>query len=805
MADRYWVGGSGNWSDTARWSASSGGAGGASVPTSADNVIFDAGSNVGTGTFTVTVDGTSSAPSNCADFSTGGAGGALDGAMTLAFGSTGYLYCYGSLTFPASNLSLSVSANTAQLWFMSTTTGKTITTNGVSIPGGLGIALQGSGGGWTLGSALTASSSGFTVARGTFDTGNFNITCNAFVSSGSNARSISLGSSTLTLGGSAGPLDFSTSTNLTFNAGTSTITLTGGNPVLSGGSQTFYNIAFTNNASGTNTINGSNTFNNVTLTTTGSTGIRALSLAGNQTISGVLTLGAANTATRRIQVASSVVGTARTITLNGSLATLADVSFRDITAAGSVATPWTGTRIGDGGGNTNITADAPKTVYWNLAGTQNWSATGWATTNNGTPTANNFPLPQDTATFTEAGAAGTVTVDNNWWIGAIQMADGVSNRSTAFTLATGTTTPFISGSVTLFSSLILSGTGLMTFSGRGTQTVTPAGISFTQQIAVNSGSGTFRLGGALTNTNTSGWTFTSGTIDLNNLNLTCVTFNGNNSNTRAIAFGTGQIVLTGNNAVIWGFNTATGFTYTGTPTVTSNYAGSTGTRTLTHGTTGGTEANAVSFAITGGTDTVSITSAGTGVVKNLDFTGFAGTFNNETRTIYGNLTISSGMTLAAGSAVTTFGATSGTQQITTNGKTLNFPLTFNGAGGTFAFQDALTQGSTRAFTITNGTVQLKASATSTVGSFVTSGTNQKFLQSTVAGTQATLSQASGTVSASYLTVKDINATGGATWNAFYSNGNSDAGNNTGWNFGGTPAVSAEVTYSIRSFTTPRRF
>lgn len=613
MADRYWVGGSGNWSDTARWSASSGGAGGASVPTSADNVIFDAGSNVGTGTFTVTVDGTSSIPSNCADFSTGGAGGALDGAMTLAFGSTGYLYCYGSLTLPASNLSLSVSASTAQLWFMSTTTGKTFTTNGVSIPNGLGIAFQGIGGGWTLGSALTASSSSISVGRGTFDTGNFNITANALVSSTSNARTISFGSSSLTLGGSAGPLDFSTSTNLTFNAGTSSITFTGGNPVLSGGSQTFYNIAFTNNASGTNTINGSSTFNNVTLTTTGSTGIRALSLAGNQIISGVLTLGAANTATRRIQVASSVVGTARTITLNGSLATLADVSFRDITVAGSVATPWTGTRIGDGGGNTNITANAAKTVYWNLASTQNWSATGWATTNNGAPAVNNFPLPQDTATFTEAGAAGTVTVDNNWWIGSIQMADGVSNRTTAFTLATGTIAPFISGSLTLFSSLTLTGSGLMTFVGRNTQT------------------------------------------------------------------------------------------------------------------------------------------------------------------------------------------------ITTSGKTFDFPITFNGIGGTFAFQDALTQGSTRAFTITNGTVQLKASATSTVGAFATSGTNQKFLQSTVAGTQATLSQASGTVSASYLTVKDINATGGATWNAFYSNGNSDAGNNTGWNFGGTPAVSTEVTYSLRSFTTPRRF
>ena len=43
MANRYWVGGSGAWdnTNTTNWSASSGGSGGASVPTSTDNVFFD--------------------------------------------------------------------------------------------------------------------------------------------------------------------------------------------------------------------------------------------------------------------------------------------------------------------------------------------------------------------------------------------------------------------------------------------------------------------------------------------------------------------------------------------------------------------------------------------------------------------------------------------------------------------------------------------------------------------------------------------------------------------------------------------
>lgn len=53
MPNRYWVtGGTGNWSSTTNWSATSGGGSGASVPTAADDVFFDAGSGSGTVTTT---------------------------------------------------------------------------------------------------------------------------------------------------------------------------------------------------------------------------------------------------------------------------------------------------------------------------------------------------------------------------------------------------------------------------------------------------------------------------------------------------------------------------------------------------------------------------------------------------------------------------------------------------------------------------------------------------------------------------------------------------------------------------------
>lgn len=804
MATYYWVGGSGNWdaTSTANWSNASGGSSGFGPPTSVDDVIFDAGSNVGTNPFTVTVTGTSSAPAVCRDFSTGGAGGALDGAMTLVLSaSTSQLDCYASMTFPVSNFSMT--GNNGSVFFKSTSSGNTFTTNGVSISSTV-FTFDGVNGEWTLGSAFTSSNSSIVVNTGSFLTGNYNITAFNFNSNTSNVRSISLGSSSISLGGTTTPLNFTTSTNLTFNAGTSTITCSATSPTFSGGGQTFYNVTFSSTSgSGTTAISGANTFNNLTQTTS-STVPRNFQIAANQTVNGTLTLGAANTVSRRVFVRSDIIGTRRTITLNGTLAALVDVDFRDIEAAGTVATPWTGTRLGDCRNNSNITFAAPKTVYWNLAGSQNWPATGWALTSTGVPASGNFPLAQDTAVFTEAGAAGTVTINGGFNIGTINMADGVSNRTTAFTLATSAS-PFIYGDVTLFSNLTISGTNTFTFAGQGaTEVITSAGVSFTQSITVNSPGGTVQLSGNLTNTNTStAFNLTAGTLDLNNNTLTCVGFNGSNSNTRTIAFGTGNITVTGNGGGVWNTSTATGLTVTGTPVVNLTYAGATGTRTINLGAAG--EANAISVNVTAGTDIVSLGTT-SGAYKNINFTGFAGsaTIANSIW-CFGNFTASTGMTFNAGAASLSFRATSGTQTITSNGKTVDSPINVNAPGATVKFVDAFTQGSTRIFNFFAGTLEFAASATSTVGSFITTGTTLKTLKSTTNGVQATLSQASGTVSVSYTTIQDINATGGATWNAFYVNNNVDAGNNTGWNFTDNPANVSESGMKLRSFTERRRF
>jgi hypothetical protein len=223
------------------------------------------------------------------------------------------------------------------------------------------------------------------------------------------------------------------------------------------------------------------------------------------------------------------------------------------------------------------------------------------------------------------------------------------------------------------------------------------------------------------------YTLTNGTLDLSSGNRTLSTglFSSSNSNTRSIAFGTGNITLTGNNATIWTTATSTNFSYTGTPTVNCTYSGSTGTRTINSG-SGLTEANAISFNISAGSDTVT-SGAGSYLFKNLNFTGFSGTLSNLTRGIFGNLTISSGMTCTAGTNATTFAATSGTQLVTTNGNTtIDFPITQDGVGGTVQLVDSFTMGFTRAYTLTNGTLNAN-NQNVTLGDFVSSNTNTRTL------------------------------------------------------------------------------
>lgn len=335
----------------------------------------------------------------------------------------------------------------------------------------------------------------------------------------------------------------------------------------------------------------------------------------------------------------------------------------------------------------------------------------------------------------------------------------------------------------------MTGTASFTFAATsGTKTLTSNSVTFSNGINFDGVGGTWQLQDAMLASSTSTTTLTNGTLNLNNQTLTTGVFSSSNSNTRVLAFGTGKIVATGVNTTVVTFATSTGLSYTGTSRIEVSGPGTLGQlRTITGPSTvsGGTEANALNLYVTAGGDTVTLGTINRGF-RTIDFTGFTGTLGTGSGatdlTCYGDFKLPSGMSVTGGSAIWVFAATSGAKTVDMDGLTVDVNVTFNGIGGVWAMQNPLTLGSTRALTMTNGTLQLKSGTTNVVGTFVATSVTAKSLQATTPGSQATISQASGTVTATDISIQDSNATGGAVWNASNTLGNVNLGNNTGWQF-----------------------
>lgn len=431
--------------------------------------------------------------------------------------------------------------------------------------------------------------------------------------------------------------------------------------------------------------------------------------------------------------------------------------------------------------------------YW-VGGTGTWDAsdtTHWSATSGGAGGAS-VPAPLDDVYFDSAsGATGyTVTPTGNVSCRDLNIAAPASGNVTVGNAI---------AQITLYGNLfIASGTvwnasscPFLFASTTPGRTITTNGVALSNSMTFNKAGGSWILQDSYTTGATRVCLLTNGTLDLNGKTLTVGIFSSSNSNVRTLAFGaTGQIYLTGNNATILVMGVITNLTVTGTlRKINATYSGGTGTRTINPGAL--PEGQAISLSITAGTD--SIASGFAGAITNLDYTGFKGTLGNLSRIIYGNLTFDPDMTLSAGSNAFTLDGTNGTKTVTLNGKTLDFPVNISGLGSVWEFADALTLGATRTLTIGNGTLKFKNGTTQSAGTVAINGTCS--LLSVLPGSTWTISQASGTVNAANASIQDSIATGGATWNAYGINGNSNLGNNTGWDF-----TSADMIAAARMLT-----
>lgn len=766
MADRYWVGGSGNWDDTNKWSATSGGAGGASVPTAEDNAYFDGNSDAGSA-FTVTLNATAL----CKDFIVGDGTrvSLLDQPMTLSHGAFGFAI-YGSLYWPSTNFSKPQNSIAGNVFFRATTAGQTIVTNGHVITNGLSNALyfgdNGAGGEWTLGSALTASSmqgnSSIYVNGGTLRTNGYTISCNGFFSSTSTTRAIYLGSSTFNTGFSGGPtgqnneLDLST-TNLTWDAGTSTINIGTGSGGVNGGSRMivrngaltfnvinmvgtggFYrnlylngstvaelNVSYTSSAFPAE-IYGVNSFGTFTCN---SHVPGSVVFYDNQTIGtlNILVGRTSSSAASRLLLRSGTFAQPCTLTV-GAANIGVGLNLRDITLTGSAAPlDLTAKYAGNCGGNTGFTFPTPKTVYWNLAGTQNWTANGWAATSGGAPAAANFPLPQDTAVFNNAGAADTVTLPGSATTYVTNL--DFSGRTTAVLLAFGNSANLsVLGDLKLSSALSFSllSQPSLSFVGYRTQMITASGVPLSMPINVSPIDPSFGIQLQDNLTCTSMFYLTRGRVDVNNKILTVFAIRSDNSETRHIAFGdAGEIRCTratGNagDGVIEMAN-LTNLTLSGSRTLKlmSSWSVTTDRLSMSLGGWGSvTEDNVFDLYVTSGSYLLWLYRGAN--VRNLNFTGFSGSVSGEygpNMNVYGSVVFSGSMT-GLSSTLVMVGTSQSARTITTNGRELSAGV-YVGTTSTITLSDNVTLPSTATFTLEKGTLNLNGK-TLTTGIFNTS-------------------------------------------------------------------------------------
>jgi len=804
--DYYWVGGTGNWNDASKWSLTSGGAGGAGIPTAIDNVFFDGNSFTAPGQV-VTIIGDVS--NNARVVNMDWTGAAYN--PTLAGASSQNLRISGSMI-----LSPGMSVTFAgAIYLEATEAGKLVTTAGVSLGSINNLYFQGEGGGWTLMDSLNIGGKLLNLVRGSLNTNNQPVTAAIFNSDYSgNVRSLTLGSSEITLSSTSDQSLRFHPTGMTFNAGTSLIRFTGSgagifnvtgsglifNDVIfeattgtvnlynNGG---FHNILF--QSTGTSNLRYSNTVNSVTFAGTGgihdNNTIVYAKFNGNGSITGNNTFGtleftpgytytltngrtqiinddliAHGTCPSPITIQSNSTTVRTTIQKSSGTITINQVSIQGLNATGGAT--FVANNAIDLGNNLGWTINPVglQNLYW-VGGTGNWNdVTHWSDESGGE---GGYCLPTqldnvifDQNSFIQNGQAVYVDVANascrdmNW--SAVTFAPTFTANSNTYKLN-------IYGSLTLNPDMNFAFNGPVYFVGeapaKSTWEITMAGKNFSNAVYFEGEGGIWRL---LDNFGISSndLYLNKGTLNTDGKELSIRRFISDNNNIRALNLGSSVINIGSSHSLAW-FVTGSNFTINpGTSEIKFTAANgslySLGASNLTY--------HNVVFLNPGG---ISILRSDD-QVNNITFQPAGkvwgdGAFNNVI--FYGNGEI--------------------------DGNNSFGDLTF--------FNNALIQGNNNFsnLTLSPGKLcQMQAGQTQTIVNDLTfwgNADNPITLQSATTGSQAVVSKAAGIVSGNYIILKDMFAAGGATFNVYNS---TNQGNNDNWNFLEPPFATCPEDFSV---------
>ncbi len=586
-ADYYWVGGAGNWSDLNHWRlGSSAGSIPSIVPSSVDNVFFDAGSGFTAVSKTVTLNGNG--------FCNNMTWGAVANNPVFVTTSTGFTVQV------AGNLALSPATTYHVLFRFQGATPATLTTNG-TVLGEFGMEIDKPGSSVTLTDDLVMSANtnvngtnAVYLTAGTLDITGKKMTIYQFVSQTDNVRTLAMTNANVLTNFA---YRFS-GLNKTLNAAGSTLVTY--SYITDGGT---YNKVTATNGAGPNTIIINNTtFKSLTF----STAVGAIysdigngntvdtlvfnregSIGSNNTIGSVRfglvgsIDGTGNvfrkiTAFNTFQVSNNYTNTVDSVilapnrvtlfrgtfninkylyvagalcdayteiygdstagTVNfaaGALVDISNVILTGVKANGPV-TPIAVNGI-DGGGNAGFTITEPSgtgtTLYW-VGGAGDWNDKNhWSLSSGGTGGAC-VPFKYDNVVFdANSGlATRTVTTSSASFCKDITWAAGVG--STTFN-ESGTASFRIYGSVTLQPTVNYTAGFEFYGSDPATLTTNGGGLGSLQLYVAKTSSGSLTLmDNWINTTNQSNIIFYSGNLSLAGRTVTCWIFNSNNSGTR---------------------------------------------------------------------------------------------------------------------------------------------------------------------------------------------------------------------------------------------------------------------------------
>ena len=356
----YWVGGTGNWSQTSHWSFASSGASAGCLPAESDDVIFD--NNSGSGSYTITI--SSDAFCRTMDWSTAAGTPTITGIGTLTI--CGSMILRNSLNYN----------HTGNILFKPLSGSYTINTFGKTLS--CNIYFDGNGV-WTLQNnfitrTATPNPRSIYYNKGTLNTNGHTLTTYAFYSFTTYTRILNLGASTINI---YSEWDIDDSTHMTINPGTSTLIMHNYSTFNSRG-LTYNNVTF--NLAGNISIYGGGTFNTLSLANS-----KGLVLEGGKSYTlSLLTIPNGTGCRSFYPVKSLEAGIPATIIDAAGTANYDYLLIIDVKKTGAAVYNATNTQtIGDVSGWT-VTPYIGRRLYW-VGGTGNWSDTlHWSTTSGGT-------------------------------------------------------------------------------------------------------------------------------------------------------------------------------------------------------------------------------------------------------------------------------------------------------------------------------------------------------------------------------------------------------------------------------------